>query len=210
MDLTTIHEFNSKWVYSGDYGIRGVLSGQDWTTFYVRPTFRYRIKPIFDVRAGVALFFTHDQELEDVIELRFHQETNVKWPEVVGMVFNHKLRFEERFFFYQESDNDFSARARYHFTIESPDFRLFNIKGPFYVKASIEFFLPLGEEATERYINQNRIEGVFGQRVSNRFRYEIHYIWQNSKDTDDGSFDTSANILRLRLYFLSYKADKTS
>jgi len=209
IDFHTIHEFNSKWAYTGDYGLRGIVSGEPWTTFYVRPTFKYRIKPIFDVRAGVALFITYDDVLENEFELRFHQEANVKWPEVVGMIFKHKLRFEERFFFYKVLDNDFSARLRYHFTIESPDFRLFSIKGPFYGLASVEFFLPLGQQAIERYVNQNRIEVGFGQRISRKFRYEIYYIWQNSKDTEDGSFNTSVNIFRLRLYLFSYKADKT-
>ena len=209
IDFTTAHEFNSKWTYTGDYGLRGMVSGESWTTLYVRPTFKYRIKPIFDVRAGAVLSFTNDDVLDGQIELRFHQEANVKWPEVVGMVFKHKLRFEERFFFYKELDNNFSARVRYHFTVESPDFRLFNIKGPFYALASIEFFLPLGEQTTERYVNQNRIDAGFGQRISRKFRYEFHYIWQNSKDTEDGSFNTSANILRLRLYLSTFKSQKT-
>ena len=209
IDFTTIHHFNSKWVYSGDYGLRGVISGESWTTLYVRPTFRYRIKPVLDVRAGVALFVTNDEEFNDLIELRFHQEADLKWPEVAGIIFRNKLRLEERFFFYRELENDFSARLRYKLSIESPDFHLFNIKGPFFAETSFELFFDLGETATEKYVNRNRFEFGLGYRASNKFRCELHYTWQNSKDNSEDTFKTSVNILRFRLYLMTFKKDKT-
>ncbi len=199
-DITTIHFFTDKWIYSGDYGVRGVLSGQDWQTLYARPTFRYNITPSLHARAGMALFYTYDQLIKNQLELRFHQEVNLKWPEVPGFIFKHMVRFEERFFFYKELDKEFSARARYRFAIESPDYKLFNIKGPFYGLANIEFFLPLGNQSTERYINNTRIVAGIGQRASQKFRYELHYIFQNSRKFIDDSLKTSEHILRLRLF----------
>ena len=95
-DLTTIYSFNNRWMYSGDYGIRGVLFGQDWYTFYIRPTFRFYPAQILNVRAGAAMFFTRDPVTDNQLEIRFHQEANLKWPQVVGFVVRHMIRFEER------------------------------------------------------------------------------------------------------------------
>lgn len=209
IDLTTVHNYNSKWAYTGDYGLRGVVSGEQWSTFLVRPTFKYRITPILDVRAGVALFYTRDKILDNVLELRFHQEVDVKWPEIVGMIFKHRLRFEERFFFYEELENEFSARARYRLYFETPDFKLFKNCGPFYGMTSIELFLPIGESATERFVNNNRVEIGLGHRTSRKFRWELHYIWQNSKAYADDTFKTSENIFRLRFFLITFKNEKT-
>jgi hypothetical protein len=208
IDLTTVHNYNSKWAYTGDYGIRGVVSGEDWSTFIVRPTFKYRITPILDVRAGVAIFYTLDKVIENNLELRFHQEVNVKWPEFVGMVFKHRVRLEERFFFYKELDNEFSARGRYRLYFETPDFKIFKNCGPFFGMTSIEFFLDFGESATERFVNRNRVEFGLGHRTSKKFRWELHYIWQNSKAYSRDSFETSENIFRARFFLISFKSDK--
>lgn len=208
IDFTTVHNYNSRWAYTGDYGLRGVVSGEQWSTFLVRPTFKYKITPILDVRAGVALFYTRDKLLDNVLELRFHQEVNVKWPEVVGMVFKHRVRLEERFFFYEDIDNEFSARARYRLYFETPDLKIFKNCGPFFGMTSIELFLPFGESATERFINSNRIEIGLGHRTSRKFRWELHYIWQNSKSYEDDAFKTTENIFRARFFLISFKSDK--
>lgn len=210
IDFTTVHNFNNRWAYTGDYGMRGVVSGEQWSTFLVRPTFKYKLTPIFDSRAGLALFYTRDIVLDNVLELRLHQEVDVKWPEIVGMVFKHRVRLEERFFFYEEIDNEFSARARYRFYFETPDIRIFKNSGPFFGMTSIEFFLPIGESATERFVNNNRIEIGLGHRTSKKFRWELHYIWQNSKAYEDDSFKTSENIFRLRFFLITFKKETTS
>ena len=76
--------------------------------------------------------------------------------------------------------------------------------------ASLELFLPLGESATEKYVNRNRLELGLGHRTSRKFRWELHYIRQKSKAYKDDSFKTSENIFRVRFYLLSFKANKAS
>lgn len=115
-------------------------------------------------------------------------------------MFSHKVRIEERFFFYAEDDSDFSARLRYHFNLETPDFNVFNIPGPFFGLAGIELFVPLGDQSTEKYINENRIEAGLGHRASPKFKYEVVYIRQNSKNYETDSFSTDEDILRVRLF----------
>ena len=107
-DFTLVHHFNETWRYSGDQGIRGLFTNKNWTQIYVRPTVIWRFSPVMDARAGISLFQTCNKDLPNQTEVRFHQETNLKWPYVVGFVFKHILRFEERFFFNQGFDNQFS------------------------------------------------------------------------------------------------------
>lgn len=205
-DLTTIHEFNEKWIYSGDYGIRGALSNEDWTTFYARPTFRYNASLKLDLRAGVSVFYTAEELLESQTELRFHQQVNVRWPNLSDWILKHMVRFEERFFFYKALENDFSARARYRISLETPDVKIFGIKNSFYALTSLELFMPLGTQSIEQYINNNRIVVGIGHRASQKLKFELHYIFQNSKNYKEDNFQTSEHILRLRAYLITKKA----
>ena len=199
-DLTTGYFFNQRLIYSGDYGIRGVLSGQDWYTFYVRPTFRYNLKSNVNIRAGAAIFFTRDPVIMNQLEIRFHQEVDLKWPQVVGFAFGHMIRFEERIFNYKEMESERSVRGRYRLSIESPDFKVFLMKNPFYAMVNGEIFIPLGAQSTERYINNNRIVAGIGHRLSGKFRYELHYIFQRSRNYSHEDLKGSEHILRLRTF----------
>jgi hypothetical protein len=199
-DLTTIYSLNSRWMYSGDYGIRGVVSGQDWYTFYMRPTFQYYPTSILNVRAGVAMMYTRDPVTDNQLEIRFHQEANLKWPEVTRFVFRHMVRFEERFFYYKLLESDISTRGRYRFTVETPDFKVFKIKNPFYALGNVEIFIPLGLQSTERYINNKRLLAGIGHRLHRKFRYEVHYIWQRSRNYREEELKESEHILRLRMF----------
>ena len=206
-DLTTIHEFNEKWIYSGDYGIRGALSNEDWTTFYARPTFRYNASLKLNVRAGVSVFYTAEELLESQTELRFHQQVNLTWPNFSDWILKHMIRFEERFFYYKALDNDFSARARYRIALETPDVKVFGIKNSFYGLTSFELFAPLGVQSVEQYINNNRIVVGIGHRAGLKLKFELHYIFQNSKNYKEENFQTSEHILRLRTFLITKRAD---
>lgn len=200
-DFTSMYHFNEKWTYSGDYGLRGVVSGEDWTKIYARPTFRYRISPSSDTRGSLGLFYTRDSRLIWQLETRFAQEINLKWPNIPGFTFNQKLRIEERFFIYAEEDNDFSARARYHFNLETPDFKVFNIPGSFFGLAGLQLFIPLGDQSTEKYINKYRLQGGLGYRPGPKFKYEAMYIRQNSYYYEVDGYVTDEDIFRVRVYY---------
>lgn len=207
MDLTTIHEFNDKWIYSGDYGIRGAISSDDWTTFYARPTIRYIASLKLDVRSGISLFYTAEELLESQAELRFHQQANLKWPKLSDWIMTHMLRFEERFFFYKRLENDFSARGRYRISLETPDIKLFGMKRSFYGLTSLELFIPLGDQSVERFVNNNRIVVGIGLRTSNMLKFEMHYIFQNSRIYETDNFQTAEHVLRIRVFLVTRQAD---
>jgi hypothetical protein len=68
-DIATIYRFAENWRYDGDQGIRGVLSGSDFTLLYFRPSVRYRIKPWFTVHGGIRFFKNFVDDDEDTFEI---------------------------------------------------------------------------------------------------------------------------------------------
>ncbi len=51
-DIATIYKFSDNWRYDGDQGIRGVLSQNDFTLLYFRPSVRYRARSWFTLHGG--------------------------------------------------------------------------------------------------------------------------------------------------------------
>lgn len=81
------------------------------------------------------------------------------------------------------------------------DFKLIGKTKSFYIKGMWELFVPFDKSATELFVNNQRFYAALGQRVSDRFRYEIFYIWQESREFVDDGFETSENIIRLRFFY---------
>jgi hypothetical protein len=154
------------------------------------------------IAGSMAWFHTFNRENYNVNEFRIHQDFNFKWPDFGFLKLFYRIRIEERFFFYQEDlSNTFKVRFRYLIGAESQDIRLFGSNKPIYFQAIYEGFKTLADEnAYEIFINQVRIHVAFGHRISNSFRYELHYIAQRSRLFADDGLSTTQNIYRIRLY----------
>lgn len=208
-DLTLTHYFSARWHYSGDMGFRTSLSNSNWRQAYVRPTFVFHVNPSVDVRAGISLFQTWNKSAEDQLELRWHQEINLRWPQISGFIFQHMLRAEERFFYNEVSENDFSARLRYRPTIETPDFIRVDGWKRMYVSLGIDVFLPLGKASPELFVNNYRLQAGVGYRFSEVSKLEIIYFRQRSRALTEDGFKTSENVVRIR-FFLTLKKRPSS
>lgn len=201
MDVTINNYLNKNWILTGDAGIRGLVSNADWSQFYIRPTIEYLISPSFNARGAVALFYTNSKDTSNTLEFRLHQEADLKWPDFSIISINHRLRFEERFFFYEKLDNDVSLRMRYLIGAETTNFKIIGKKRAFYLLAQVEWFFPLGESSSEVFVNNSRIYAGFGHRVSNKFSYEIYYIWQKSRLGTDEGLEVNENVARFRFFY---------
>ena len=95
-DITTIYNFADRWCYDGDQGIRGVISGSDFTRLYLRPSVRYQVYPWLFVHGGVRFFRTSFEDDSDTFEVGPWQGLRFIWPRFKGYVFSHYLRLEER------------------------------------------------------------------------------------------------------------------
>ncbi len=191
----------SNFSYGGDAGFRGFISNQDWNQILVRPTATYRFNQTIGIAGAVALFSTFNRDVENLYEFRIHQDFNIRWPDLTVLSLFYRLRIEERFFFYEDLPNDFNLRIRYLVGIESQDFTFLGSKRPIYFQAIWEGFKTVGEEsAYQIFINSVRIHFAFGHRMSTKFRYELHYITQRSRQFSDTGLETSQNIFRIRLF----------
>ena len=161
----------------------------------------YTLSPFFKTSGGIGSFNTFNKQISNTYEVRFFQDMHVSWPDIGWVDFYHRFRFEERFFFYTTLENDFSIRGRYLFRARTTDFRLIGKSKSFYLKGMWELFVPFDKSAGELFINNQRFYAAIGQRISDRFRYEVFYIWQKSKEFVDDGFETAENIFRLRFYY---------
>ncbi len=209
-DFTFTYNIKNKTNIGGDLGARGLASINDWNQFYVRPTYQYYFNRIIHGAGGVAIFATLSDVLTNTIEFRIFQEVSFAWPSFEYVKFYHRLRFEQRFFSYQENPslltdipNDFEARGRYQLSFETKDIHLGKNNSPIYFLAAWEVFSAINDAAIEQFINNQRLLGGIGHRISPRFKYEIQYIFQNSRRFTDEGLKTSEHLLRLRLFLLS-------
>ena len=193
---------HKKWTLGGDAGIRGLLSNSDWTQILIRPTLKYKLNPIFSFAAGVATFMAWDPTISNTFEFRLFQDANMKWPNFGPVFMIHRVRFEQRFFFYQSSalPNDSYIRPRYLVGLETTNFKLFGSKPEWYIQSLVEFFGALGDASVETFVNNQRIHFALGNRISDLLRCELHYIWQRSWEIEEDGFQVSHNILRFRFY----------
>lgn len=199
---------NQKLSYGGDAGFRGLISNKDWNQILIRPTVTYRFNYTFSVAGAVAWFSTFNDEADNVNEFRIHQDFNAKWPDFGFIEFFYRIRIEERWFFYNNLPNDFNVRLRYLVGVESADINLFGPKAPIYFQVIYEGFKTVNNEsAYDVFINQSRFHVALGQRISKRFRYELHYIRQASREFSDDGLNLSQNLFRIRTFHtIPYKA----
>ena len=200
-DLTLTWSFSRKLSIGGDLGFRGTLSSKNWNQFYLRPRVKYRFSSIFNVDAGLASFNNLNKNAGNDYEFRLFQDANLTWPDIGYVIFRHRWRFEQRFFFYEDLDNDSNIRGRYQIQLETIDFKLFSKKRSFYLFSGFEVFVPFGTSAVELFVNKNRTFLGLGHRLTPNFHYEIQYIWQHSREFDDEGFKTTENIFRLRFFY---------
>ena len=69
-DVATTYNFSDAFRYDGDYGIRGVLTDDDWTLIYLRPSIRYKTHAWLRFHGGMALFYNFFNTLQDLPEFR--------------------------------------------------------------------------------------------------------------------------------------------
>ncbi|BDD02401.1 DUF2490 domain-containing protein [Persicobacter psychrovividus] len=200
-DITLTYYHNDRLAYGGDIGIRGLISHQNWNSFYIRPTIHYKLSPYFKFSTGLGSFNTMDNSLSNTYEVRLFQDIRVYWPNISGINVSHRFRFEERYFMYDDLDNEQSFRARYMLNLRTNNFRFIGPKKGYHVGVMWEAFVPIGKSAPELFINNQRWYAVFGYRSSDAWRFELHYIWQQSRLFEDDGFVSNESVLRFRILY---------
>jgi hypothetical protein len=201
LDYNYTIPLSEKFSLVGDAGIRGFISNVDWNQFIIRPGARYMVNESFDISSSLALFSTYNNDLPNVHEFRFTLDFNADGPDLLYVIPFYRLRFENRTFFYDSIPNENKWRGRLLIGLESMDIKTFRDDRFIYFQGFWEGFQTLNQdEAPEYFLNQTRVHAAFGHKLSRKFRYEIHYIWQRSRQFEGEGLQTTQNVIRFRFY----------
>lgn len=199
---------SEKFSYGGDIGFRHILSEGDWKQFLIRPSVTYRLNPIFALGGALAYFKTYSGSAANLNEFRIHQEANMNWPDFGFARLSFRLRIEERFFRYGSLPDAFNLRIRLLAQARTQDLTFLGDKRPIYFKFMFEGLETLNEvSGPEFFVNNTRMHLAFGHRLSPAWRYEFHYIRQQSRLVSTGSFTLDQNIFRLRVFYTLFEKD---
>jgi len=111
------------------------------------------------------------------------------------------VRVESRNFIYSGagSGSDSTVRFRFRFEFLAPlNKSRITEDGTRYFLADWEWFVPL-DDPDERFANRQRIRAGVGYRASGAWRFEGIYMWTRSRDTIGDGFETSDNIIDIRV-----------
>ncbi len=199
---------SEKFSYGGDVGLRYALSERDWKQFLIRPSVTYRLNPVFALGGALAFFKTYSGSGANLNEFRIHQELNANWPDFGFARLSFRLRVEERFFQYKSLPDGFSLRIRLLAQARTRDLTLLGERRPIYFKLIFEGFESTNEAGgVEFFINDTRAHLAFGQRLSRAWRYEVHYIRQQTRLARTGEFRLDQDIFRLRVFYTLFEKD---
>ena len=200
IDYTTNNWINPDWLFYGDYGLRGILTVDDWTQYSINPSFLYRKDEKLTFHAGTRLIFTDNDSTTNTFEIRPWQGARYIWPRFERFYLDHYLRIEERFVWYTNIDEfDFSLRSRYRLRLRTMDFNLPLISTKFTSGVSIELFMDITKEILETYIGSNRLTFILGNHVAKDWLVELNFILQKSRKDVESDFESVDEILRLRI-----------
>jgi hypothetical protein len=140
-DIATIYKISDSWRYDGDQGVRGVLSQNDFTLLYFRPSVRYRAKSWFTAHGGIRFFKTFFEDEDDTFEIGPWLGLRFVWPKIGSYAVSHYFRLEERMIWQTEGekDFDFNLRGRYQLGLRSPNYDIL-FKNGIYLMGTVELF----------------------------------------------------------------------
>jgi hypothetical protein len=209
-------------VYELDFEPKVLLAAPEgdpsWRNLDITPNVEYSPKAWLDLVTEAAVGYT--KQIDDVnsfeasprVGARFHLFSRRKptvipghplreLPPVRRVVVRDLVRVESRNIFYTGagSGSDHTVRFRNRLEVLVPLNReKLSEDGARYLIADWEWFIPL-DDVDERFANKQRIRTGFGYRRNFAWRFEALYMWTRSRNTIDDGFNTSDNIIDVKV-----------
>jgi|GEM_PF-1850756 len=155
------------------------LAGQ----YLGRVGLRWHLGPAFSLTTGYVLAYNEAEPSdprEPLPEHRLYQE--VALADASGLLrVGHRLRVEERWLRpAPEANFAFAPRLRYQLRLVTPLRRGGKLPvGAFYLTAADEVFAGLGRRSNRSFLEENRLSGGLGYRLSRPTTIELVYLHQN-------------------------------
>jgi hypothetical protein len=202
LDFRAYYIINDDWTYDGDYGVRGIISGEDWQRVYINPSAVYDLNISTVLRGGMRFIYTHEINTSNTFEIRPWQGIRFIWPRTKYFIISQYVRLEQRITFHtQEGNSDFALRARYRIMAKTPNLRWEAINQVFYLFTSFEFFSNVGKAIEETFVDRTRLTFGLGYIISQAFRMELNYTFQGSRGGNEEGIKIGVHIIRLRLKY---------
>lgn len=186
-----------------------------WWNLDVTPNVEYAAKAWLDLIGEIATGYTrqaddvNSTEVSPRVGVRLHVFSRdrprrlqvFERPPRRRIVVRDRILVESRNIFFSGAGTgtDFTWRFRNRLEfLASLNKEKLTDDGARYLLADWEWFIPLDDPAARR-ANKQRIRAGFGYRHTTRWRFEVQYIWERLRDTNDEGFETTANIIDLRV-----------
>lgn len=220
-DIIVGHSISNKFYAEADYRYRTQISdGTDkWNTNGLVLKLEYTsfklLDVSFDVVSGITNQTAEIQSYEFSQRLGFkgylfRNGNNLLKPKELEngiskrIEISNLIRFEHRYFNYSDSTISHSNwrirnRTQVKYALNKDNFyenRLVKLIG------DVEFYLPMGEEARERYVSKSRYRVGFDYRHTYRWRFYLYYIFENANDNVANSFRIDNHMVNIRLKHL--------
>ncbi len=189
-----------KWQPGGDAGLRFEADDMSaYTRIQLDGTVRYLFNQSIDARAGLRLFYTFQQGVNQ-FELRPYQGAQFIWPRWGKNELRHLFRLEERLVFQTGSSPGFSLRGRYQIATVIPIGRLLEqVTGynRISVPISAELFFSDTGDIQEQFGSTLRLTAGISYIVNDEWSGDASLIFEKSRDTEvNGDFRTTTIMLR--------------
>ena len=215
-NFTLDHPKGDHLVFEVDLEPKAQFSGSDsWRGVDVTPAVEFYPNRWMDVVGETAIARTRQSnELSSVevtprLGVRLHLLSNLRTmrpgPRPLGRVSVANLsRVEWRNFWYSD-DTPSSHETRFRNRLELKvglNHAELSLDKTLYLIADVEMFVPLSDDVPERFATKRRTRAGLGYRRDPKWRFEVLYIRDGTRTTDEGSFATAANIVDFRLKLL--------
>ena len=194
-------DWKAKWEPFGDAAYKIRLDEVNWMQWGVLPSLRYLASATLDLRGGLGVIYTGQEDATNTLELRPYQGTRLTWPRLKRFHFYHLIRLEERFVFQTGENPSASLRLRYKLGTVIPIGNVIeHITGynRTSIPVSIELFFDVGD-VEEQFASRLRISAGFAYIFSAAWSADINLIIQESRSSVTRAFTTSDIIIQVDL-----------
>jgi hypothetical protein len=196
-DIRTVYNFTNTFAYDGDQGYRTVVSSDDWSLMYLRPSVQYKWTSFLAVRGGVALFYLFQNV--DSAEFRLWEGLQLFWPKLSELTFDQYVRLEQRFLSIQRTEHQFVHRFRYRIRVRTRPRPVLGIPTPSDAMLGYEVFVYLDDSVWTSQLKEDRLYAGVGNEVSSKWTVRLEYIRQRLEWSGYAGLARADNILRIRL-----------
>jgi hypothetical protein len=189
------------------------LDAPKWRALDLISTLDRTFTQNIDGNIGLNFSYVFQNDTINTLELRPSIGTRIHFTPNQRVLSRLFLRVEQRNLYQQgTSDWQHSLRMRVRPELLIPlNKKSYYEDKMFYGIVDAEWFIVPENDVDERFANRFRIRVGIGYRLSRQWRFEGIYMHQLSKNKIGDDFDTSDNIVRLRLkYFPSRQKENSS